>query len=400
MLWSSNRAGGFGGFDIYYGDNISIIGLASRLTVKNRNDSRAASLTSRTARSENVNLLASRNEESIDYNNLTYERKALVNRMVENRLNNLENSPENFSDLSPEEFDILNELSHMRFQTMLLKQKYASTLLMEVTPTELNGALSIRGQLINSNTGATINSSRVLLTDQFGEILKITSTNDAGHFRFTDVPPDVKLFLRLESAPGKVVNAFVKNIETIGSDKQHSLYLEHVYFDFDHYVVRPEGAQVLGQLADYLKANPGAQVEIFAFADDRGSSAYNFELTQKRGDAVAAFLTKHGVDATSLAIIPKGKQTMKKSVNEAQRQYNRRAEFYINGLQETFTPSVKTYITKKGADWNQIAKLTGVPREELQLLNGSSSERIEAFQPIRLPLNAKSISQELFFVGI
>lgn len=400
MLWSSNRAGGYGGFDIYSGKNISVIGLVSKLSLKNRNDSRMVTLTSRTARSENIHLLASRNEETIDYNNLTYEKKALVNRMVESRFNDQEYSPENFSDLSQEEFEVLNDISHRRFQTLLLKQKYASTLLTRITrSTAVMGALSITGQLIDSNTGSALNGSKVLLTNGYEEILKITSTNDQGQFRFTGVPGDTKLFLRLESPSGRAVNAFVRNIQMMGSDRQNSLYVENVYFDFDHYAIRPEGAQVLGQLANYLKANAGAQVEVYAFADDRGSNAYNFELTQKRGEAVVNFLTRNGVDATSLAIVPKGRQR-KRSPSEIQRQYNRRAEFYINGVKETFTPSVKTYITKREADWNLIAKLTGIPREELQTLNATDSDVVKAYQPIRLPMSAKDISEELFFAGI
>jgi hypothetical protein len=401
ILWSSNRDGGKGGFDIYAGRNLSAIALVSRLSLKNRNDSRTVALTSRTARAESMTLLASRNEETIDYNNLTYERKAVVNRMIDNRLNNIENRPEEFPGLSQEEFLLLNEVSHVRFRTMLLKQKYASTLLTEVEKTEgIEGALSITGQLIDSHSGSILKDARILLTDEHGEILKITSTNGQGHFRFTDVPANVRLFLRLENSAGRTINAFATNIQTFGSHKQNALYVENVYFDFDHYVIRPEAAQVLQELAAYLKANPGAQVEIYAFADDRGSSSYNFELTQKRGEAVAAFLTKHGVDETSLAIIPKGKQHMRFATNEIQRQFNRRAEFYINGIRESFTPSIKTYILKKEADWSIIARITGVSTEELKLLNGSDSDIIKAYQPVRVPTGTASVSEDLFFVGI
>jgi hypothetical protein len=177
--------------------------------------------------------------------------------------------------------------------------------------------------------------------------------------------------------------------------------VENVYFDFDHYVIRPEAVLVLEELADYLKSNPGAQVEIHAFADDRGSSAYNFELTQKRGEAVAAFLTRNGVDETSLAIIPKGKQSMRKSLNEVQRQYNRRAEFFLNGTRQTFSPSVKTYILKKSTDWDVLSKLTGISKQELRKLNGAETEQtLSAFQPVRLPLSNDQMSEELFFSGI
>lgn len=401
IYWSSNRSGGKGGFDIYAGKKISAIELVSKLSLKNRNDSRSVALTSRTARSENLALLASRNEETIDYNNLTYERKEIVNRMVENRLQNRANIPQDFSGLTSDEFEILNNISHVRFQTLLLKQKYASALLTEVARTPGHeGPSSITGTLVNAHTGTSLNFVRVFLTDEYGDILKITSTNEQGNFRFTDVPDGTRLFLRLEASAGNTVDAFARDIRMMSSKKQNSLYVENIYFDFDHYVIRPEAAQVLGELAVYLQSNPGAQVEIYAFADDRGSSAYNFELTQKRGEAVVSFLIRHGVDATSLAIIPKGKQEIRRAASEIQRQYNRRAEFYINGVREIFTPSVKTYLLKKEADWNLIARLTGVSKEELKNLNGANADLIKAYQPIRVPAEAKTISDELFFVGI
>ncbi|MEX1240695.1 MAG: OmpA family protein [Cyclobacteriaceae bacterium] len=401
IYWSSNRSGGVGGFDIYAASNISALALISRLSLKNRNDSRTVTLTSRTAKSENVHLLASRNEETIDYNILTYERKAVVNRMVQNRVSHRENRRQDFADLSEEEFESLDQISNSRFQTLLLKQKYASTLLTEIERSNYDdGASSLTGEVIDAHRGTPLRSVKILLTNEFGDILKIASTNEEGQFRFTDVPADTKLFLRLESTSSGSVNAFVRNMQMMGSKNQNAHYVENVYFDFDHYVIRPEAAQVLSDLAAYLKSNPGAQVEIYAFADDRGSTAYNFELTQKRGESVVSFLTKHGVDETSFAVIPKGKQNLKLSASEIQRQYNRRAEFYINGVRETFTPSVKTYILKKETDWNVISRLTGIPKEDLRRLNNSDSEVVRSFQPIRVPLNAKGISEELFFVGI
>jgi len=401
VYWSSNRDGGKGGFDIYTGRDISSIALVSRLTRKNRNDSRTVTLTSRTARSENIHLLASRNEETIDYHDLSYERKAVVNKMIENRMRNLANAPEEFPGITQQEFDMLNQISLSRFQGMLLRERYASTLLAEVaSPAADRTPISISGQLVDSLSGEALSDVKVLLADEYGEILKITHTNQAGRFRFTGLTAGSRLFLRIENASANHVYAQAKRLVTHGSDQQHSLYVENVYFDFDHYVIRPEAAQVLTELADYLKSNPGSQVEIYAFADDRGSSAYNLELTEKRGQAVAAFLTKSGVDATSLAIIPKGRQTTRTATNEIQRQFNRRAEFLINGVSESINAATKTYILKKEADWAQLSRLTGVSREELKYLNGAQSDIVKAYQPVRVPMRATAISEELFFAGI
>lgn len=401
IWWSSNRSGGKGGFDIYSAQNIDALDLLSKLTRKNRNDSRMITLTSRTARAENLHLLASRNEETIDYNNLTYERKAIVNRMVANRISGVENRHEDFPELTAEEFQILYQISHARFQGILLKEKYASTLLMEVRPgPDIKGVLSVTGRVIDASSGASLRFSRILLTNEYGDILKMTNTNEEGHFRFTDVPAGTPLFLRLENSSGKSVNAFVTNLETNAWQPESTNYVENVYFDFDQSAIRPEATQVLKELAHYLKLNPTSQVEIYAFADDRGSDAYNFDLTQKRGEAIVAFLKGLGVDETSLAIIPKGKQRVHITGDEVQRQYNRRAEFYINGEKNGLTSAAKTYVLKREADWSLISRLTGVAEDELKALNGARSQKVKAFQPIRVPINSHPISDELFLVGI
>lgn len=401
IFWSSNRDGGRGGFDIYGGHKMSAGALIAKLSQKNRNDSRSLTLTSRTAQSENITLLASRNEETIDYNTLTYERKVIVNRMVERKLNDKQNNRQDYTGLSEEEFDMLSGIAQARFQTLLLKQKYASSLLTEVgRSTGIEGSLTITGAVISSQDGNPMPFARVLLTNAYGDILKITSTNERGQFRFTDVDDRDKLFLRLQTTSGRNHSAFVQGLQMLASDRNNALYVENVYFDFDHYTIRPEARQVLTELAAFLKANLGAQVEIYAFADDRGSSAYNFELTQKRGEAVAAFLTSEGVGETSLAIIPKGKQQIQRVATGVERQYNRRAEIYINGVKEAATRAVKTYIVKKETYWDVIAKLTGIAEEKLRDLNGAQTEMVKAFQPIRLPADAKSISDAVFFVGI
>lgn len=401
VYWSSNRDGGKGGFDIYTGRQMSSISLVSRLSRKNRNDSRTVTLTSRTARSENIRLLASRNEETIDYHDLPYERKAIVNQMIENRMKDVANVPEDFPEITREEFGMLNEISLFRFEGMLLRERYATTLLAEVVPRAPDAnSISISGQLTDSLTGDVLGNVKIMLANEYGDILKITHTNQAGYFRFTGVTTGSRLFLRTENTSAGYIYATANRIVTHGSDQQHALYVENVYFDFDHYVIRPEAAQVLNELADYLRSHPGSQVEIYAFADDRGSSAYNFELTQKRGQAVAAFLAKNGVDATSLAIIPKGRQSARAATNEIQRQFNRRAEFYINGVHASINASAKTYILKKEADWAQISRVTGVSREELKHLNGTQSDIVKAYQPIRVPMRATAVSEELFFFGI
>jgi hypothetical protein len=48
-------------------------------------------------------------------------------------------------------------------------------------------------------------------------------------------------------------------------------------------------------------------------------------------------------------------------------------------------------------NWSTLAEVTGVSKDALKALNGATEEYLEAFQPVRVPNNAKQIPSELFF---
>ena len=253
------------------------------------------------------------------------------------------------------------------------------------------------GVLTDSLSGKTIGAQRILLTDSLGEVIKITRSNNDGKFRFTDVSSKHQLYLRLDRSSESVGNAVIRDLNIAGSVEKEVVHVENIYFDFDHYRIRPEASRVLDELADHLIKHPGVQVEIFAFADDRGTNDYNLKLTQKRGQSVVEYLAKKGVDQTGLAIVAKGKQEQKEVDVELQRQYNRRVEFYLNGNSDPFAETSRTYILKKKADWSALSQVTGVSKDELKLLNAATIEEVQAFQPVRVPLRVKLKSNDLLF---
>jgi outer membrane protein OmpA-like peptidoglycan-associated protein len=262
--------------------------------------------------------------------------------------------------------------------------------------------LSVTGILSDSTTGNLFAGRKILLTDQFGEVYKHTRTNDEGKFKFTDVPSIPQLYLRLENGPDQTeLIAVITDLTILEMIDQEAIHTENIYFDFDHYRIRPEGRKVLDELANHLIRNQGVQVEIFAYADDRGTSEYNLQLTRKRGQAVADYLAQKGVDQTGLAIIAKGKQSQKEVDVELQRQFNRRVEFYLNGTGEVFKESARMYILKKKTDWATLSLAIGASMEELKALNGATQEeQLKTFQPVRLPVSVKKIPEDLFFIVI
>jgi OOP family OmpA-OmpF porin len=82
------------------------------------------------------------------------------------------------------------------------------------------------------------------------------------------------------------------------------IILRGVEFDFDKAVIRPVDRPVLDEAAETLKANPNVKVEVNGYCDAIGGVAYNLKLSQRRAEAVAAYLEDKGIPASQL--IPQG----------------------------------------------------------------------------------------------
>lgn len=70
-----------------------------------------------------------------------------------------------------------------------------------------------------------------------------------------------------------------------------------VLFDFDSADLKPGAADVLGEIAEVLVLLEDAPAQIRGHTDDVGEPDYNLDLSQRRADAVVAYLVDAGVDA-------------------------------------------------------------------------------------------------------
>ena len=74
----------------------------------------------------------------------------------------------------------------------------------------------------------------------------------------------------------------------LGKDGRVALY--GILFDFDKAEPKPESDKQLVEMANLLKANAGLKVFIVGHTDNKGTLAYNVDLSQRRADAVARAL--------------------------------------------------------------------------------------------------------------
>ena len=89
----------------------------------------------------------------------------------------------------------------------------------------------------------------------------------------------------------------------------------NAYFGFDSSEPQDGSLWAVGFVANYLKQNPDAKLNIIGYTDQVGNAGYNDKLSKKRADAVKQLLVDMGVDTSRLASKGKGvdKQTKAKS---------------------------------------------------------------------------------------
>ena len=79
-----------------------------------------------------------------------------------------------------------------------------------------------------------------------------------------------------------------------------------VYFGFDQAELSDGTQTALLGLIKELQSNPGTTVELGGFTDPKGSRDYNYQLSQRRVDAVRRFLIEQGVEITRILSVGLG----------------------------------------------------------------------------------------------
>lgn len=107
--------------------------------------------------------------------------------------------------------------------------------------------------------------------------------------------------------------------------------LEPVLFEFDSEQLQPGSRDILESVANDLRTTPELRlVEVQGHTSTEGSVSYNRGLSQRRMDAVVSYLEQAGVEPGRLLPVGYGEScTAVVERNEADREKNRRVQFYI-----------------------------------------------------------------------
>jgi len=80
-----------------------------------------------------------------------------------------------------------------------------------------------------------------------------------------------------------------------------------LYFDFNRFDIKKSEAKKLDELVGKIRES-GKEVLVVGFADKRGASNYNFNLSMWRAQMTASYLAKKGVDIGKIRVAAYGKE--------------------------------------------------------------------------------------------
>lgn len=153
-------------------------------------------------------------------------------------------------------------------------------------------------------------------------------------------------------------------VDTVSESKEYTLQfplasirmpvlIDNIFYDFDKATLRPESKTALDDLVKLLNENPNVTIELSAHTDYKGSGEYNKRLSQRRAEAVVAYLTEHGIASDRLSPVGYGKEKPKNVRKKMTERYSWLKEGDV--LTEEF---VKKLDDKKQEICNQINRRT------------------------------------------
>ena len=148
-------------------------------------------------------------------------------------------------------------------------------------------------------------------------------------------PPcdDEELAMMIEQEYAGGVN--IDNIDENGIVYDANIKIENILFPSNQAQL-VESNSSLNKVAEYLRDNPDAIIEVGAYADAVGRASYNYLLSKRRGDAIKDYLVKRKAKTEQIVVVGYGEEnpiTLNKNDdgtwNKLGQKYNRRIEFRV-----------------------------------------------------------------------
>jgi len=205
--------------------------------------------------------------------------------------------------------------------------------------------IAVKGKLLDSKTKKPIGAKIIYERLSDGKEIGITESNPktgeyevllpAGEMYGIRAEADgfmaesVSVDLRDYEEDGEH-NVDHKDLFLVPIEKEATVVLNNVFFDFDKAVLKKESFAELNRVYDLMKDRESINIEIAGHADSTGPEAYNLNLSKRRAESVERYLQEKGISANRLEVkyFGESKPAVGNDTREGRRK-NRRVEFKI-----------------------------------------------------------------------
>ena len=198
-------------------------------------------------------------------------------------------------------------------------------LALDVQPIEYH----FEGIVKDAATGSMLENAEVRLVGSNGAVLrKRTETNGAFYFR-VNAGLD---YLVLASLNG-YLNAKLR-FSSVGWESGHvyrdtfaltstakPIEIPNIFYEYGKATLTDASRTALDSLVGIMKDNPSIMVELRAHTDSRGSDESNYELSQRRAQAVVDYLITNGIDEPRMEAVGLGESEPKTVTTAIAKQY-------------------------------------------------------------------------------
>jgi outer membrane protein OmpA-like peptidoglycan-associated protein len=353
LIFSSDRAGGYGGFDLWSVEldaTGKIVGQPTNLgpTVNTKYDERAPYYHAPTA-----TLVFSSNGNTgmggFDF----FASKGNIGSW---------STPENLGyPLNSSKDDIYfasngNE-KNMLSDVLFSSDRESACCLEMFTLSKVRPLKQVSGLVVDCETNAPIQWVNLYVTNEAGQVVESRSTDANGHYNFQlDEFMNLNITAKAEgyydgtiAAKAEANNQLVsQEVQTICLKKikfdtvppppliDTVVVMNNINFEFDRAVILPQSYEYIdAKILKMLYMYPTMTLEISGHTDDMGSAAYNLDLSQQRANAVKFYLQAKGIAPERLTAIgfgetkPLAPNQVNGKDNPEGRKLNRRTEFKV-----------------------------------------------------------------------
>ncbi len=117
-----------------------------------------------------------------------------------------------------------------------------------------------------------------------------------------------------------------------------TIVADKIFYDFDKSYIRVGAARDLDAVVILMKKYPEIEIDLIAHTDSRGTKMYNQKLSENRAISAKNYLIANGIEGYRIATYGKGETSPRNGCSdgvkcsETEYQYNRRTEIYIRKM--------------------------------------------------------------------